>query len=99
MGKYDQDEFHEADTTKPRTTIQIKPKIQRTGKAGLGSERRSISENFNPLKPRMIEQINKVVEVKRSLKIKMRPEDDHTKKNNGQRRKRRLGRETSSIYE
>ena len=70
MEKYDQDEFHEADTTKPRTTIQIviKPKIQRTGKTGLGSERRSISEILIPLKPRMMEQINKVLEVKRSLK-------------------------------
>ena len=50
MEKYDQGEFHEADTTKPRTTIQIviKPKIQRTGKTGVGSERRSISEILTP---------------------------------------------------
>ena len=74
MEKYDQDEFHEADTTKPRITIQlvIKPKIERTGKTGVGSERRSISEILIPLKPRMIEQISKVLEVKSSFKIKMR---------------------------
>ena len=74
MEKYDQDEFHEADTTKARTTIQIviKPKIQRAGKTGVGSERRSISEILVPLKPRMIEEIKKVLVVKRSFKIKLR---------------------------
>ena len=74
MEKYDQDEFQEADITTARTTIQIviKPKIQRTGKTGIGSERRSISEILVPFKPRMIEEIKKVLVVKRSFKIKLR---------------------------